>query len=250
MMPFIKHFVRAVYLPLCFASIATVARAQTVDYDGDNYLKINVPALALKNISLQYERPVGQQISVALNVRYAPTSDLPFKQAFKNIIDDDEVSKQIDGLRTGNFVIAPEVRYYTGGQAGRGFYVAPYVRYARYTAELPFKYDYNGTEKIFPLSGSLNAFSGGVMIGTQFKLSRLLYLDWWIIGGTYGTSSGRIDGRAPLDENEQQALRNELDEFKNGFIDTKYQVDQNGATVDLDGKWITARLGLALGIRF
>ncbi|MCC8407423.1 DUF3575 domain-containing protein [Mucilaginibacter sp. UR6-1] len=245
-----KYTVKLTCLVTCLSFICSTLQAQTTDYDGDNYLKLNVPALLLKNISLQYERPVGQKTSVALGIRYAPTSSLPFKQAFKNIIDDDEVSKQIDGFRTGNFVVEPEFRYYTGEQAGRGFYIAPYVRYAHYTAELPFKYDYNGTEKVFPFSGSLNAFSGGVMIGSQFKISQLVYLDWWIIGGSYGHSSGRVDGRAPLDENEQQALRDELEEFKNGFIKTDYKVDQNGATIDLDGKWITARLGLALGIRF
>ncbi|MBE9586375.1 DUF3575 domain-containing protein [Mucilaginibacter sp. JRF] len=235
----------------CLCLLSFASKAQTVDSDGDNFVKLNVSSLFLKTFSVQYERPVGQKISVAMNMSFRPTSAIPFKGTIKNIGDNNNFSRQIDGLDIGHFVIAPEFRFYTGSQAGRGFYIAPYAQYTHQTAKLPFKYDYDGAEKVLPLSGSINSITGGLMFGAQFKLSKLVYLDWWILGATYGTASGKVDARAQLDENEQQAVRNELDAFnQNDFIKTEYTVDQNGAKMDVDGRWATVRLGLALGIRF
>jgi hypothetical protein len=235
----------------CLCLLSFASKAQTVDYDGDNFVKLNVSSLFLKTFSVQYERPVGRKVSVAMNVSYRATSGIPFKSIIKDIGNDDNFSRQIDGLDIGHFVVAPEFRFYTGSEAGRGFYLAPYVQYTHQTAKLPFKYDYDGTEKVLPLSGSINSFTGGLMIGSQFKLTDMVYLDWWILGATYGKASGKVDARAQLDENEQRAVRDELDAFNNNdFINTKYNVDQNGATMDVDGKWITARLGITVGVRF
>lgn len=56
-----------------------------------NVIKINLPALAFKNISVQYERQVGRKTSVALNVHTIPFGQLPFQSAFKNIADNSGV---------------------------------------------------------------------------------------------------------------------------------------------------------------
>ena len=50
-----------------------------------NIVKINLPALAFKNISLQYERKIGKKTSVAVNVHTIPFGQLPFQSTFKNI---------------------------------------------------------------------------------------------------------------------------------------------------------------------
>lgn len=229
--------------------------------DSKNLVKLNVPALFLKNISLQYERAVGRKISVGLGVRFAPKSTLPFKSKFKDIADDDEVSRQIDNFKTGNFALTPEVRFYLGKKGVfRGFYLAPFARYATYSGELPYKYEavdpntgatLPGERELF-MSGRINTISGGLMIGAQWKLSQLVYLDWWILGASAGSSTGNLNGTSatPLSNEEQEGLREALADLNNDFIKTESTVNANGAHVKVDGPWYTVRAGICVGVRF
>jgi hypothetical protein len=225
--------------------------------DSKNLVKLNVPALFLKNFSFQYERAVGRKISVGLGVRFAPKSTLPFKSKFKDLADDDEVSRQIDNFKTGNFALTPEVRFYLGKKGVfRGFYLAPFARYATYSGELPYEYDYEtatgqNTTSLF-MSGRINTISGGLMIGAQWKLSRQVYLDWWILGASAGSSTGNLNGTSPtpLSNEEQEGLREALADLNNDFIKTESTVDANGAHVKIDGPWYTVRAGICVGVRF
>ncbi|RCH54212.1 DUF3575 domain-containing protein [Mucilaginibacter hurinus] len=255
-------------LIVCMLSTTTVS-AQKNDSLSKNIVKLNVPALILKNFSFQYERAVGKRISVALGVRFAPKSTLPFKGSFEKLIDDEEFSKNIHTFKTGNFALTPEVRFYVGKKGVfHGFYLAPFVRYATYSAEMPdFEYTVT-TETENPndpdnpiiatetrsilLSGNTKTFTGGLMIGSQFKLSRQIYLDWWIIGASAGSQNGNLKGYTAqeLSGPEQNALREELENFNSKLFDTKITVNKNGADVDVTGPWYTVRAGLAVGFRF
>lgn len=230
------------------------ASAQTDD-DSKNLVKWNVLGLAAKNISFQYERAVGNKISVAVSLGLTPKSGLPFKGTFKDVIDDEEFNKQVDDLKTGNFAITPEVRFYFGKSAFHGFYLAPYVRYASNSYELPFKYEStnpnNGstTEKSIFLDGNTHAFTGGLMFGSQHRLGGKFYINWWLGAGA-GSLSGKVNGTGSLTEEEQQEVKQELDDIDNDIIKVESQVNSNGVKVDLSGTGISARLGLAIGIRF
>ncbi|GAA4339784.1 hypothetical protein GCM10023149_50720 [Mucilaginibacter gynuensis] len=222
-----------------------------------NLVKLNVTALLLKNISVQYERAVGKKISVALGVRYMPKSGLPFKSSFDKLIDDDETSRQLDGFKTGNISFTPEVRFYTGSKGVfRGFYIAPFAKISNYTAELPYYYTvYDavtnvGTEKSIFMSGNLKTFTGGVMIGAQWKLPKQFYLDWWIFGPSYGTSSGKLTGTAALSQQEQDELRSSLESLDIPLTKSTATVNNEGARLDIKGPWAGIRAGLAIGYRF
>ena len=54
--------------------------------DQKNIVKINLFALALKNISVQYERAVSKKIAVAATVRFMPKGSLPFKSIIKKCL--------------------------------------------------------------------------------------------------------------------------------------------------------------------
>lgn len=241
---------------ICCAFIANPASAQKADPDEtQNIVKLNVPALILKNVSLQYERAVGKRISVGLGIRFAPKSTLPFKNKFKDLVDDDEVSRQLDNFKTGNFALTPEFRFYVGKNGVfRGFYLAPFVRYATYSGELPYEYNTSVTDQQRSLfmSGRINTFSGGFMLGSQFKLSQKVYFDWWILGASAGSSSGHLNGTSPtpLSEEEQQGLRDALNDLDNDYIKTESTVDASGARVKINGPWYTVRAGLCVGYRF
>ena len=216
-----------------------------------NLVKLNLFALALKNITVQYERVISKKSTVALNLRLMPKSGLPFKSSFRDAIDDPNTKKQIDDFKTGNFAFMPEIRFYLGRKgAYHGFYIAPFFSYAHYTAELPYIYNDNGTDKTILLSGSVNTITGGLMFGTQWKIGKAIYLDWWIFGPHYGSSNGSISGTQSLSPSEQTSLKADLDNFDVPLVKTTNTVDANGATLNFKGPWAGIRSGLCIGIGF
>lgn len=226
----------------------------TLSQGGQSIVKMNVGALLLKTFSFQYEHAIGKKTSLALGFRFMPKSGVPFKSLLNDAVDDDQTEKTISNAKTSNFAITPEVRFYLGQGIFRGFYVAPFARYAKYNAEGPFEFDItqlNTTESMF-FKGSVNTISGGVLIGAQWKLSRLIFLDWWILGPSYGHSSGKLSGQKNLNTLEQQELRKQIGDFVDDLpiVKATYTVDGNGANIDFKGPWAGVRAGLNVGFRF
>lgn len=249
-----------------FLFVTGLADAQTgslktgaAENTGKNLFKVNVPAVLLNNYSFEYERAVGKKISAGLGFRFMPKSGIPFKGTVENLIDDDETWNDIKDLRTSNFAFTPEVKFYFGQSVFRGFYIAPFAKIASYKADLPnFKYDVDVTAggqsqtytETIPLSGTLNTVTGGVLFGAQWKLSKLLYLDWWILGPQFGHANGDISGKKELNQYEQQALRDELNDLDIPMVDTETHVDEHGGRLDMKGPWAGLRAGVNLGVRF
>ena len=216
-----------------------------------NIIKLNLPALAFKNISVQYERAVAKKVSVAATMRYMPDGSIPFKSSIIKLADDPETERQLNNLKVGNFAVMPELRYYVGRKgAFHGFYVGPFASIARYNTSLFFVYDDALLTKTIPLKGNVNTFTGGLMLGAQWKLGKNIFLDWWILGANYGSSKGDIAGKKTLTPTEQQSLRNELANLDIPLTKFTYVVDGNGATVNFKGPWAGVRSGICIGFNF
>lgn len=221
-----------------------------------NLIKINLTAIPLNNYSFQYERAIGKKMAVVIGVRFMPEGSIPLKAQVRNLIDDEDLSRQLDNFQTGNYAVTPEIRFYMGKEVFKGFYIAPFVRYATYTASIPFEYEYdhpvNGTvTEVIPLKGELSTLTGGLLFGSQWKLSKLVYLDWWILGPQYGTSDGNIKGTKNLSADEQEALREELEGLEDlPLVKATSEVNSQGARVDFKGPWAGVRAGICLGFRF
>lgn len=216
-----------------------------------NVVKINLFAIALKNITLQYERAVGRKVTVAGTFRLMPKGSIPLKNTFKNLADDPDVDRQLNNLKVGNFAFMPEVRYYFSKKgAFRGFYLGLFASIAKYNADVVYEYDDAGTTKNIPMAGGITSITGGLMIGAQFKLSKKLYLDWWALGPNYGSSNGKISGQKLLSASEQQSLKDELKGLDVPLTKFTYEVNGNGATLNFKGPWAGLRSGLCIGFRF
>lgn len=224
-----------------------------------NLLKVNLFALPLNNFSFQYERAIGKKTAVSLGFRYMPNSGVPMKGSLESVIDDAETWNQMQSFKTGNTAITPEIRFYAGKGVFRGFYFAPFARFSNYKAELPFEYEFeiendNGsvttTAQNILLQGNVKTITGGILLGAQWKVSRLVYLDWWILGPQYGTSKGHINGSKNLSPEEQEQLRAELEDLDIPLVDATTSVSSTGARMDFKGPWAGLRAGLNLGIRF
>ena len=226
---------------------------------GKNTIKVNLTSIPLGNYSFQYERAIGKKVSLAVGYNFRKESELPFKSSLESLIDDEDTWDQLGSLKTGFSAITPEIRFYMGKGVCKGFYLAPFAKFATYKAKLPsFEYtfeeningqDVSKTEQI-PLAGDIKTVTGGLMLGAQWKLSKLFYLDWWILGPNYGTSKGSISGTKSLTEDEQKGLSEELEDLEIPLVDSKTTVDSKGARMEFSGPWAGARAGISLGIRF
>jgi hypothetical protein len=246
-------------LMMCFAMGSSFLWAQEVidsskHEEGTikkNIIKINVAALVFKNFGLQYERAIAKRISLAGTFRLMPKGAIPFKSSIIKSANDPETERQLNNLQIGNLAFMPEIRFYLGKKGVfHGFYLAPFVAIAKYDADLLFEYDDNGATKNVPMAGSVNSFTGGLMMGAQWKISKALYLDWWILGPHYGSSKGDVIGHKTLTPSEQQSLRDELDALDIPLTKITYVVDGNGATINFKGPWAGIRSGICIGINF
>jgi len=227
------------------------------DYDPmekPNIVKINLISLVYKNISLQYERVLGEKISVAIGLRYMPKSSLVFTNTIDQLASAD--STNLSDWKASSYAITPEFRFYPK-HAGKGFYLAPYLRYRNVGLDLPVDYrDDNGVQQNVSVTGNLSSLIGGLMIGSQFNLGKMITLDWYIFGLQYGVSNGKLDiaTSKPLSANDQADIRSSLADLKaasNSFNDINYVVTSSGGSIS--GKFGALGFrgfGLNLGFKF
>ena len=217
-----------------------------------NIVKINLPALAFKNISLQYERAIGKRTSIAVNVHTIPFGKLPFQNTFKDITDNSDI--KYDQFKLGSFGVVPEFRYYVGKKGVlHGFYIGPFFTYNTYKMNLPITYTSGTTTKTGIFDGKLNAVTGGLQLGSQFSLGKNVVLDWWILGPNYGSANGTLNFAATLTPAEQQDIDQAIKDLENDIpFDAikSHSVSSTGAVVNVKGPWGGLRgLGFSLGIR-
>ncbi len=226
--------------------------------DKKNIFKVNLTSPVLKNYAVQYERVISKTVSVALSGRIMPASTMPFKEEIrKNVIkeDDDLITDAFNQAKFSNVAITPEVRFYLGKKGyGRGFYVAPYYRFARYKVhELNYVYNDGSDDVNIKLTGDLTAHTGGLLLGAQWMLSNTVGLDWWIAGPNIGKGKGDLAGLSDktIDPDVQQDIRRSLEnDLDIPFTKTTVTVDSKGANIKMDGPWAGIRAGLLLTFRF
>ena len=244
---------------LIFSCCMLHVHAQQPQEENDqNIVKMNVLGLLFRNYSFQYERMVGKKIAVSATVRFMPQGQIPWFNTLTELAGADDLPDQVRDIRISHTAFAPEVRFYTGRKPGpRGFYIAPFARFSSYRLTLPqyeFEVDDNGgsrTETV-DLSGNLSSFTGGFNLGVQWRLGKWTYLDWSILGLSYGAANGRLTGTSSmtLDEEAQQSLRNAMEDFDSSAITVRSEVDAHGVRSTLRGPWAGIRTALSIGVKF
>jgi len=238
--------------------VAAQASADPVKNDKDNIIKLNLPALVFKNISLQFERKISSKNSFAVGIRYRPAGSIPFRSVVENAVDD--ASIKVDLARIGNVGITPEYRFYLGKKGAlQGFYIGPFISYNYYNGDVPINYnDYvnnMSVEKTAVFKGNTSAFTAGFQLGAQWKLSDKIYLDWWILGPNYGFSNGDFDFVGSLNDLEQISMQFELEKIQQTIplikIEMPEKANASGASFKVKGPWAGIRaFGINLGCRF
>jgi|SRR6185437_16092775 len=222
-----------------------------------NLIKINLTPLLFKSYSIQYERVLNRKFSVAIQYRIMPETGVPFKSSILKLVDDGDVNtkKTIEDFRMSNYAITPEVRIYLSKKGyGRGFYIAPFYRYASFTSNdlNVFYTDDNDADQSIKMSGKLTSNTYGLAMGFQNALGKHVVLDISFLGPHYGSGKGEFSGVSSksLSPDEQNSLRENLDNIDIPLTNKTVNVNANGASLKLDGPWAGYRFTIGLGVRF
>lgn len=232
-----------------------------------NHIRWNLVPLLSGNITLEYERVLNKKIAVAAAVGWRPSGKMPYRSVLTDIIADETVNTFLQDLETSTTSFTPEVRFYLSKRGyGNGFYIAPYMKFAKYDFNVPYAYDvtiayqgqvlYDRQETIL-FKGDLSTFSMGLSAGFKFRLTKNIHLDWRILGPGYGQSRGNLAGRITLNADEQNGLNQQLEELQESLDDLplKFNVDfsvhGNGADIKVNkSPWANIRSGLSIGFSF
>ncbi len=222
-----------------------------------NVFKTNLCGLAINNYNLIYERSLSKKLSVSFGFRNMPKASLPYLKEIQKQFDQKEVDLNI--FKLGNTAATTEFRLYLGKRRMKGFYFAPYARYADFNLTFPIEYPDSTNSKGIPpiqMEGKITSYSVGMMMGVQFNLSKRMVFDLWILGGHYGKSNGTLTATnisPELSPEDQVSFQNSLNDLKNlGPFSFEGKVTSStSAQLKSTGPWLGLRtLGLAIGYRF
>ena len=183
--------------------------------DGKTIIKANVTSPLLNSYSLSAERILTKDLSLQVGIAKRSDSKLPFAESIE------KKDFFVNNLTVGSFAVTPELRWYTGGNYGKGFYLMAYYRYQKYTMQgLEGKTELSTTvagtskkeEVNLAFSGDLTTNSFGAGFGVQWFLGKKknIVLDWNILGAHYGKGtlnlSGTFTSKNELSEDQKKKL--------------------------------------------
>lgn len=215
---------------------------------GKNILRWNIGSMALKNYHFTYERSLTKHLSLSVSYRTMAKGAVPFQSQLEKAINSNDIN--FSNFQMGNTAWTIEGRLYLGLGRMKGFYLAPYLRFANFDLSAPVKYTSGTVTKEALFVGNVKSTSPGLMIGWQFTLVGKLVMDLQIIGGHYGHSNGDLNFAAALNPQEQAALKQSLDNIDAKPFKFTSTVSANGAAIKTDGPWAGIRSNIGIGLRF
>ena len=235
--------------------------------DGKTIIKVNVTSPLLNSYSFSAERILTKSLSLQVGIAKRSDSKLPFAESIE------KKDLFVNNLTVGSFAVTPELRWYTGGNYGKGFYLMAYYRYQKYTMQgLEAKTELSTTaagtskkeEVNLASSGDLTTNSFGAGFGVQWILGKKknIVLDWNILGAHYGKGTLSLSGsftsnkeitKDQLDELGKLVTDNfqgfQKGEVKDGYVEVNAK-DKKISVKGISTPWAWLRTSLSIGIRF
>ena len=240
--------------------------------DGKTIIKANLTSPFLNGYAFSAERILTKGLSLQVGVAKRNDSKLPFSESIeKELTGNKDFS--VNNLTIGSFAVTPELRWYTGGNYGKGFYLMAYYRYQKYTMQgLEGKTELSTTtagvstkENVnIASSGDLTTKSFGAGFGVQWFLGKKknIVLDWNILGAHYGKGTLSLSGSFT---SSKEITKDQLDELgklvsdnfqvfkkggvKDGYVEVNAK-DKKISVKDISTPWAWLRTSLSIGIRF
>lgn len=230
--------------------------------DSKNLVKFSFPIFNQPAISLQFERNVYKKISAGLSVGYVSEQEfLILKLITERKVSNEFAKNQISNIKTKIFSITPEMKIYFGKDAFKGFYLSPFIRYARYDVKFPLQYIEDTMSSYYQevtFSGKFNSFTYGLSVGAQWNVYKNFYVDWLIVGPHLGNSTEKLILTTDLSQRQQKGITKSLDIIQKTLnktdeiptINFDYKVNEQGGTVLIKNPWAGMRFQLGVGYRF
>ncbi len=237
--------------------------------DGKTIVKANITSPIFRNYSFAAERILTPGLGVQLGLNTMPRGGLPLVPAEGTLGLSEEYSLDF-GL--SSFALTPELRWYTGGGYGHGFYLMAYYRFQNYGLS-NYSYDFHVTPEsgssatgTLVVDGKLSTHSLGFGLGVQWLLGRNknIVLDWNILGAHIGQGNLSFSGKyfmwagRRLSQREIQSLKSEILNPLDSLAiikqsHTELEVDEHNQTVELKNlatPWAFFRMSVSVGFRF
>jgi hypothetical protein len=240
-------------LILLFFFVSTYS--QSTD-DKKNIVKTNLTGYIFRNYNLTYERSLTSWLSIGVSYGKIPEGEVPLLNQFLKEGDSDY---NFTSAQFSDTQITIEPRFYLGKGYSHGFYFAPYYRQTKIQMDNVIYDMYFGNDDAatpVTFSGKINGTSYGLMLGAQWFIGKKNHwiIDYWIIGGHFGTADGNFDGISDrvLTPEEQVELKEALEgiDLSVANFDNTITTNDRGAKMVLSGPWVGLRAGLSFGYRF
>lgn len=254
-------------LLLLVSSLSTV-KAQ------DNVVKLHLEGLAFKQLNFSYERVLSDKLSAGAKIGFFIPGKIPGLVYTPEIPVDGYVANELLKNRFTGVSIVPEIRFYPGGKAPKGFYLGAYIRYNTYKLGLSQTESYKLSDQEYQdlsptedyyslvdhtnksidatldLEVKLRQFGLGGQIGVQWCIGDKVTIDWGIIGIGYDfyKISGKVSAvDIPVDYAKYSA---EAEETFNKDIEGLPFIGNSKVTVEADKESVTASLPFSsIGVR-
>jgi len=235
---------------------ATTATSETNILTGKNRIKLNVTALALKNLSLSYERVLKSNITAAVTVRAMPYTSVPFRSFVSNQVSDEhsDLKEGISSLVAQSISVTPELRIYLNSYKGAsGWYLAPFYRYtyAKMQEQSMLFTNNLGGDVTASINGTFAAHSGGLVFGKQIGITRRLSLDLWF-GPVVGGGKAKLKGltNESLSDQDIRDIKSEISSWSYPLMKRETSISIRDVGVQYTGLSLGVNTGISLGFCF
>lgn len=215
----------------------------SISFSQQNVVKFGIVDIVKLNFS--YERVLYDNQSFGLNIAILPKKNIP------NILLNDELIKLNTETELSGFSIIPEYRFYVGKNgAPRGFYLAPYFKFSKYS--LIFLDEYNGEQ--LSVKGKYNSIGLGLQLGIQWIISEVFTIDWNFFGFEFDRNTISLEFTSDSDNIDFEALRDKInsDYSEIPIIGKRLIVDSGDNIVNGKASFLFPgiRSGISIGFAF
>jgi hypothetical protein len=262
----IKRLTFPMYLVLVFglntmSQTVTPPTPQAVNtLFGKNLIKFNVTGVIVQDYTLQYERVLSKGQSIALTVGISPNVPLPFKSTLlSDFGGNSDAKRAILTTVYKKYNITLEYRFYFNGNAPKGLYFAPFLRYMDMSQSQYYTFTpSDGKLHTAHMTSQFSGFGAGFLIGDQFLIGQHWAIDWWIVGPFYGTKiNADFVGTDPqmgdMTAQDLANVVNDIEKIKLPLYKTTAVLTQATNTIEakITGPYYGIRaFGLCLAYRF
>ncbi len=233
---------------------------ETVLFEPQHVIKLNLPSLLATSLSVQFERVLQPGISAAIGLNYRPERGLPFGNLVQNLFleEDDQANQLIEETLISFRAITPEVRFYLADKgAPHGFYLGPFLRLGKWEASTIFEYepdDESDDPFDVNLSGNFNYLGGGLMLGFQ-RIRENITFDFWVVGPFFALVDGGFLAKSTADdlmtESERRELQQDINDTDFRTLNVKANIKDDEIDISVDGFMPGIRgAGFTIGYRF